>query len=98
MRTLDFCENSGDGWEREGFPGGASGKEASCQCRGRRDNAGSTPGLGRSPTGGHSDPPQCPCLENPGQRGRAGYGGVAQPDTPGDGKHAGDGKQGAGMG
>ena len=69
-----FLWKFGNGWEREGFPGGASGKEAFYQCRGRRDDAGSTLGLGRSPAGAHSDPPQCPCLKNPGQRGRAGYG------------------------
>ena len=35
------------------FPGGASGKESTCQCRRRRDT-GSIPGLGRSPGGGDS--------------------------------------------
>ena len=32
------------------------------------------PGLGRSPGGGHGNPPQCSCLENPMDRG-------AWPDT-----------------
>ena len=32
------------------------------------------PGLGRSPGGGHGNPLQCSCLENPhGQRSLAGY-------------------------
>ena len=34
------------------FPGGASGNEPACQCRRHRD-AGSIPGLGRSPGGGN---------------------------------------------
>ena len=31
--------------------------------------AGSNPGLGRSPGGGHGKPLQCSCLENPMDRG-----------------------------
>ena len=34
---------------------------------------GSIPGLGRSPGGGHGNPLQYSCLENPGQRSLAGY-------------------------
>ena len=38
------------------------------------EDLGSIPGLGRSPGGGHGNPPQCSCLENPhGQRSLAGY-------------------------
>ena len=38
-------------------------------------DTGSTPGLGRSPGGGHGNPLQYCCLENPhGQRSLAGYG------------------------
>ena len=49
-----------------GFPGGASGKEPTCQCiRG----AGSIPGLGRSPGEGHGNALQYSCLENPTDRG-----------------------------
>ena len=49
-----------------GFPGGSDGKESSC-------NAGD-PGLGRSPRGGHGNPLQYSCLENPhGQRSLEGY-------------------------
>ena len=36
---------------------------------GDRRDAGSTPGSGRSPGGGHGNPPQCSCLENPMDRG-----------------------------
>ena len=37
-----------------GFPGGASGKQPTCQCR--RHNAGSVSGLGRFPGGGRGTP------------------------------------------
>ena len=37
-------------------------------------NMSSIPGLGRSPGGGHGNPPQYSCLENPhGQKSLAGY-------------------------
>ena len=51
-----------------GFTGGTSGKESACQQRGLRD-AGSIPGLGRSSEGGHGNPLQYSCLENPTDRG-----------------------------
>ena len=47
------------------FSGGSVSKKPAC-------NAGdqvSTPGLGRSPGGGHGNPPQYSCLENPKDRG-----------------------------
>ena len=44
-----------------GFPGGSVGKESACNV----GDLGSIPGLGRSPGGGHSNPPQYSCLENP---------------------------------
>ena len=47
-----------------GFPGGTRGKEPACNCRRRRD-MGWIPGSGRSPAGGHSNPLQYFCLENP---------------------------------
>ena len=54
-----------------GFPGGLDGKES--VCRDARD-LGSIPRLGRSPGGGHDNPLQYSCLENPhGQRSLAGY-------------------------
>ena len=51
--------------------GGASGKEPACQCRRckRCKNPGSIRGLGRSPRGGHGNPLQYSCLENPMDRG-----------------------------
>ena len=51
-----------------GFPGGASGKEPTCQGSGpRRCQFGLW--VGRSPGGGHGDPLQYPCLEDPMDRG-----------------------------
>ena len=48
-----------------GFPSGSEGKESACIVGG----IGSIPGLGRSPGGGHGNPLQYSCLENPrGQR------------------------------
>ena len=44
----------------EGFLGGASGKEPTCQCRRRK-----IPGWGRSPGGGHGSLLRYCCLENP---------------------------------
>ena len=63
-----------------GFPGGSDSKESVC-------NAGdldSIPGLGRSPGGGHGNPLQYSCLENPhGQRSLEGYSpwGCTESDT-----------------
>ena len=47
------------------IPGSARGKEDTCQCR----RPGSIPGSGRSPGGGHGNPLQYACLENPMGRG-----------------------------
>ena len=53
-----------------GFPCGSAGKESTCNV----GDLGSVPGLGRSSEGGHSNPLQNSCLENPhGQRSLAGY-------------------------
>ena len=53
-----------------GFPGGSDGKESACNV----GNLGSIPGLGKCPGGGHGNPPQYSCLENPhGQRSLVGY-------------------------
>ena len=62
-----------------GLPGGASGKEPACNAGDIRD-LGSVPGSGRPPGGGHSNPPQYSCLENPMDRGawRATVHGVAE--------------------
>ena len=53
-----------------GFPCGSAGKESTCNA----GDLGSIPGLGRSPGGGHGNPLQYSCLENPyGQRSLMGY-------------------------
>ena len=51
-----------------GFPGGASGKEPACQCR-RCKRHSFDSWVGRSPGGGHGNPLQYSCLENPTDRG-----------------------------
>ena len=51
------------------FPGGAGDKEPTCQCRLDVRDTGSSPGLGRSLGGGHGNPLQYSCLENPRDRG-----------------------------
>ena len=51
-----------------GFPEGSVGKESACNA-GDTGNAGSIPGLGRSPRGGTGNPLQYSCLENPRDRG-----------------------------
>ena len=51
-----------------GFPSGASGKEPTFKAGDTRD-AGSNPGLGRSPGGGHGNPVQYSCLDNSMDRG-----------------------------
>ena len=60
-----------------GFPGSSAGRESAC-------NAGDPPlipGLGRSSGGGHSNPLQYSCLENPMDRGQATVHGVAKSGT-----------------
>ena len=47
-----------------GFPGGSVVKESACNAGNARDT-GSIPGLERSPGGGHGNPLQYSCLENP---------------------------------
>ena len=54
----------------KGFPGSSAGKESACNA----GDPGLIPGLGKSPGGGHGNPLQYFCLENPhGQRSLAGY-------------------------
>ena len=50
-----------------GFPGGTVGKEAASS--GDIREMGLISGLGRSPRGGHGNPLQYSCLENPVDRG-----------------------------
>ena len=53
-----------------GFPSGSDGKESVCNA----GDLGSIPKLGRFSEGGHGDPLQYSCLENPhGQRSLSGY-------------------------
>ena len=48
-----------------GFPGSLDGKESACNV----GNLGWIPELGRYSGGGHDNPLQYPCLENPHDRG-----------------------------
>ena len=52
----------------QGFPGGSVDKEPACNV-GDAGDMGLTPGLGGSPGGGHGNPLQYSCLENPMDRG-----------------------------
>ena len=52
-------------WKYEGFLGGSVGKESACNA----EDLGLIPGSGRSPGGGHGNPLQYFCLENPMDRG-----------------------------
>ena len=50
------------GWSLElDFPGGSDGRASACNT----GDAGSIPGLGRSPGEGNGNPLQYSCLENP---------------------------------
>ena len=62
-----------------GFPGGSDGKESAYNV----GDLGLTPGSGRSPGGGHGNPLQYSCLENPMNRGawKAKVHGVAEGRT-----------------
>ena len=56
-----------------GFPGISVVKNRPANA-GDTEDVGSTPGSGRSPEGGHDNPLQYSCLENPhGQRSLVGY-------------------------
>ena len=58
------------GYPLLGFPYDSAGKESACNV----GDLGSIPELGRSPGGGHSNPLQYSCLENPhGQSSLEGY-------------------------
>ena len=57
-----------------GFPGSSAGKKKSTSSARDTGEVGSIPGWGRSPGGGHGNPLQYSCLENPhGQRSLVGY-------------------------
>ena len=53
-------------WGEKGFPGGSAVKESACNA-GDAADAGSIPGLGRSPGGGNGN--HYSCLGNPTDRG-----------------------------
>ena len=63
MLSLDI-RNGGN----QGLPGGSAGKESACSA-GDTGGVGSIPGSGTFPGGGHGNPLQYPCLENPMDRG-----------------------------
>ena len=65
-----------------GFPGGSDSKESACSA-GDTGDMGLIPGLGRSPGGGHGNPLQRSCPENPMDRGawRAMVHGIAKSQT-----------------
>ena len=50
---------------RKGFPGASNSKEFACNV----EDLGLIPGLGRSPEGGHGNPPQYSCQNNSMDRG-----------------------------
>ena len=50
------------------FPRGSEDRESTCNT-GDAGHVGSVPESGRSPGGGHGNPPQYYCLENPTDRG-----------------------------
>ena len=56
------------GRKKMGFSDSSVYKESTCNAGDIRD-ADSIPGLGRSPGGGHGNPLQCSCLDNPMVRG-----------------------------
>ena len=60
-RVSAFPTGSQDVIEKRGFPGGSVREESTCNVR----EVGLIPGLGRSPGGGHGNPFQYSCLENP---------------------------------
>ena len=68
-----------EGVRETGFPGGSDGKGSACNA----GDLGLIPRLGRSPGGGHGNPLQHSCLENPMDRGawRAAVPGVTESQT-----------------
>ena len=62
-RQTGLCENYSF-VHQKGFAGGTSGKEPTCQCRRHKRS-----GLERYSGGGHGNPFQYSCLENPMDRG-----------------------------
>ena len=67
-------------WVSTGFPGGSDGKESACN----EGKLALIPGSGRSSGGGHGNPLQYSCLENPMERGarQATVRGIVMSRTP----------------
>ena len=66
VRIWQFHHHSSCSFPSKGFLAGSVVRDIK--------DVGSIPGLGTSPGGGHSNPAQCSCLENPRDRGAwAGY-------------------------
>ena len=88
-RITPSCNIKSHNWCMRGFPGGASGKEPTCQCR--RQDMGLILGSGKSPGEENGNPLQYSCLENPMDRGawRATVHGVSELDTAEATYHAG---------
>ena len=61
-RIFDLC------CDMQGTPQGLSSEESACSA-GRSGDTGSIPGSGRSPGGGHGNPPHHSSLESPVDRG-----------------------------
>ena len=61
--------------------GGTSGKEPACQCRLSIRDSGSIPGSEKSPGGGHSNPLQYSCMENPMIRGAYGLQSISRKES-----------------
>ena len=70
--TISTAQSNGSICPTKGIPGGAGGKEPTCQEAGDKRDAGSIPGWGRFPGGGSGNPLQRSCLENPLDRGALG--------------------------
>ena len=70
-------------WVHKGFPGSASGREHTCQCR-RYKRHGFRAWVRETPGEGHGKPLQYSCLENPMDRGawQATVHGVTKSWTP----------------
>ena len=90
VRSGDFCPLTGTGLHKKmslaikrmhslGFPGASDGEA----CVDHEGELVSIPESGRCPGGGHGNPLQCSCLENPMDRGagRAAVHGVAKSQT-----------------
>ena len=65
LKTINHKRNTMVYFLHPGFPGGSDSRESAFNV----GHLGTIPGLGRSPGGGHGNPLQSSCLENPMDRG-----------------------------